>query len=188
MRELPSCQRPRAKFAKRTQFSEWNQHLAAPALAAPAVTGGATEGNRLGPERLPLIGGGISEILIYPPDQLALVSSRFRRLGIFRGEIGKDGRRRPEQAIGDFVHDQEVAADDQGVKEWPRRPKPNRAMRRRSALECIFCCCSNAGSWRGRRRRIPPKWYSVIGRRMRLCKTSPLSCRKSTWEPRLCHH
>lgn len=44
MRELPSCQRPRAKFAKRTHFSEWNQQLtalAAPALAAPAVIGGA---------------------------------------------------------------------------------------------------------------------------------------------------
>ena len=41
MRELPTCPRPRAKFAKQTQFSEWNQHLAAPALAAPAVIGGA---------------------------------------------------------------------------------------------------------------------------------------------------
>jgi hypothetical protein len=122
MRELPSCQRPRAKFAKRTQFSEWNQHLAAPALAAPAVTGGATEGNRLGPERLPLIGGGISEILIYPPDQLALAGSRFRRLGIFRGEIGKDGRRRPERAIGDLVHDQDAATNNQGVKEQRRHP------------------------------------------------------------------
>jgi hypothetical protein len=84
-------------------FLEWNQHFA---LAAPAVTG-ATKGNQLGPERLRLIGGGISEILIYPPDQLALVSSRFQRLEIFRGKIGKD------DDWNGLVHDQDAATNDQ---------------------------------------------------------------------------